>query len=99
MEAPVQFCSCGSLLTDHPECGFCGEHNELQQKQIVIQKKFPGKKGWDKQTIQVERATVQMPCPKCNAKELYYSSRQTRSADEGETVFLECKKCGFKSVT
>ena len=33
------------------------------------------------------------PCPRCNAPRTYVSSKQTRSADEGATVFMECPDC------
>ncbi|RLN71008.1 hypothetical protein BBJ28_00002487 [Nothophytophthora sp. Chile5] len=42
------------------------------------------------------RATVEETCPKCNNPEMDYYTLQLRSADEGQTVFYECKKCGHK---
>lgn len=35
-------------------------------------------------------------CPKCGHDKAYYSLVQTRSADEPETKFLKCAKCGFR---
>ena len=32
-------------------------------------------------------------CPKCGHTEAYYVIRQTRAADEPETVFYRCCKC------
>ena len=43
------------------------------------------------------RATVEETCPKCGNPEMDYYTLQLRSADEGQTVFYECKKCGHKS--
>ncbi|EKX38496.1 DNA-directed RNA polymerase I subunit, RPA12 [Guillardia theta CCMP2712] len=40
------------------------------------------------------RATVEENCPKCNNHEAKYSTLQMRSADEGQTIFYECTKCG-----
>ncbi|MEW5297523.1 MAG: hypothetical protein WDW36_000728 [Sanguina aurantia] len=42
------------------------------------------------------RATVDEPCPKCAHRQLEYYTMQLRSADEGQTVFYECVKCGHK---
>lgn len=35
-------------------------------------------------------------CDKCGNSKAYYFFRQTRSADEATTRFLECTKCGHK---
>ena len=32
-------------------------------------------------------------CPKCNNKEAYFWTSQTRAGDEGETKFYKCTKC------
>uniref|UniRef100_A0AC35TV12 DNA-directed RNA polymerase subunit n=1 Tax=Rhabditophanes sp. KR3021 TaxID=114890 RepID=A0AC35TV12_9BILA len=37
-------------------------------------------------------------CPKCDHGEATYTTRQTRSADEGQTVFYTCTKCKSKSI-
>ncbi|GIL73690.1 hypothetical protein Vretimale_5426 [Volvox reticuliferus] len=43
-----------------------------------------------------KRATVDEPCPKCQHRPMEYYTMQLRSADEGQTVFYECPKCGYK---
>lgn len=35
-------------------------------------------------------------CKKCKSTKLYRIGKQTRSADEGETVFFSCTQCGFE---
>ena len=45
------------------------------------------------------RATTREPCPKCAHPELQYYTMQLRSADEGQTVFYECSKCGHTFST
>lgn len=42
------------------------------------------------------RATVNEECPKCKNPVMEYYTMQLRSADEGQTVFYECAKCGHK---
>ena len=41
---------------------------------------------------------VERICPKCNHNKATYCTRQTRSADEGQTVFYKCTKCGKQDI-
>ncbi|KAI9015099.1 transcription factor S-II-domain-containing protein [Gaertneriomyces semiglobifer] len=41
-------------------------------------------------------ATVKEKCPKCDNPEMVFHTAQLRSADEGQTVFYSCVKCGYK---
>ena len=43
-----------------------------------------------------ERNIIDEKCPKCGNGQMYYYSMQTRSADEGSTIFYECVKCHYK---
>lgn len=43
-----------------------------------------------------KRAVVNEECPKCKNPQMEYYTMQLRSADEGQTVFYECVKCGHK---
>lgn len=40
-------------------------------------------------------AVIEKTCPDCARKEMFYTTVQLRSADEGSTVFYRCV-CGFK---
>ena len=42
-----------------------------------------------------QRATEEAHCERCKAQvECYVYALQTRGADEGQTIFFECRKCG-----
>ena len=47
----------------------------------------------DLRTVKVE-SWVQ--CKRCKSREVETETRQTRSADEGETTFYTCKSCNFQ---
>ncbi|KAJ3298054.1 DNA-directed RNA polymerase I core subunit rpa12 [Rhizoclosmatium sp. JEL0117] len=56
------------------------------------------KEGEEEDTIAHLRdgATIKEKCPKCDAPEMVFHTAQLRSADEGQTIFYSCVKCGFK---
>ena len=41
-------------------------------------------------------AEINERCPKCDADTLSFHTMQTRSADEGASVFYTCHRCGYK---
>ncbi|CEF63032.1 DNA-directed RNA polymerase I subunit RPA12 [Strongyloides ratti] len=43
-------------------------------------------------------AIVEHICPKCEFNEASYTTLQTRSADEGATIFYTCIKCKYKCI-
>ncbi|XP_038714815.1 DNA-directed RNA polymerase I subunit RPA12-like [Tripterygium wilfordii] len=43
----------------------------------------------------VQKSKINKQCERCPSTELLYFSRQMRSADEGQTTFYECPKCGY----
>ena len=45
------------------------------------------------------RAVAKETCPGCGNPEMEYFTMQLRSADEGQTVFYECAKCGHTYST
>lgn len=92
------------------ETSFLTLMTDYKAEEMVTEKVFTTKKLWlekynDKkkgvkqnektQNKEVaERAKINMPCKKCDSKQMYYYTMQTRSADEGQTIFYECVKCG-----
>ncbi|CAK9296241.1 unnamed protein product [Gordionus sp. m RMFG-2023] len=39
---------------------------------------------------------VDRVCPKCGSKKMSYTTQQTRSIDEGQTIFYICPKCKYQ---
>lgn len=56
----------------------------------------PDDNAIDEELNKRQRATVDEACPKCGTVGLEFYTMQLRSADEGQTVFYECKECGHK---
>eukprot|EP00403_Amphidinium_massartii_P041823 CAMPEP_0178445130 /NCGR_PEP_ID=MMETSP0689_2-20121128/39968_1 /TAXON_ID=160604 /ORGANISM="Amphidinium massartii, Strain CS-259" /LENGTH=173 /DNA_ID=CAMNT_0020069591 /DNA_START=1 /DNA_END=518 /DNA_ORIENTATION=+ len=91
-------------------CSDCG-YREVLQEDAVLQARVtvverrdppwwlletertlnPGQAGEGKQYAEIEQE-----CPQCLAPKVQFWTRQLRSADEGQTVFTLCKKCGWR---
>ena len=56
----------------------------------------------DVQNVNTEELRVESianeECPQCHAKEMFYHTKQLRSADEGSTVFYRCGECATNST-
>lgn len=77
----VMSCSCGYVLKDSSV--------KITERLVKPEEHF---------TVSEEKI-VPLPktrtrCPKCKHDSAYFWSLQTRGADEPETVFLKCEKCG-----
>jgi DNA-directed RNA polymerase subunit M len=99
------FCpKCGSILKLVGEkkkklkCANCG-YTPRGKKNLVLKEKV---KVEDQDKIEVRSKKVEtLPvikaeCKKCGNSKAYYWLVQTRAADEAETRFFECTKCGFR---
>ena len=97
----MNFCpKCGCLLIPHKtkdklivkcKCGYKTETDE-----VIITEKIEKKK--DIEIIDEEQEKthpiIDIECPKCGHDKAEFWTRQTRSADEAETRFFKCVKCG-----
>ncbi|KAK3146302.1 hypothetical protein QOZ80_3BG0264300 [Eleusine coracana subsp. coracana] len=94
------FCNlCGTLLTFPsvkgaicPLCGFKRKAKEIEGKQTRYS--FAPELEPVLEEIAMERPLSTEPCRECGKYQVRYYTRQMRSADEGQTVFNECKACG-----
>ncbi|RLG55421.1 MAG: transcription factor S [Candidatus Hydrothermarchaeota archaeon] len=95
------FCKkCGSLMLPKNGklvCTKCGEEEEILNK-TEFKLKEKGKKK--KEILIVDEKintlpTIRVECPKCKNMEAEWWLLQTRKADEPETRFFRCTKCGY----
>ncbi|MGC8565791.1 MAG: transcription factor S [Thermoplasmata archaeon] len=97
------FCpKCGSLM--YPKngkwiCSKCGYEMQISKNdkndKIV-------NKAKEKEVILIDSEFSVLPvdenvtCPKCGNRGAYWMLKQTRAADEPETRFYICTKCGYR---
>jgi DNA-directed RNA polymerase subunit M/transcription elongation factor TFIIS len=51
--------------------------------------------GSDDGEVRGEDIDSSILCRKCNEKKVIYREKQTRSADEGATIYYYCTLCGY----
>ena len=97
----MEFCpKCECLLMPKKEkdkvvsvCQSCGYKSKGGAAKLIEKTKSLKKiEAVDKQRATMPVANVD--CPECGHKKAYYRSEQTRAADEPETLFFTCIKCG-----
>ncbi|CAI7605263.1 unnamed protein product [Penicillium bialowiezense] len=87
-------------------CDVCGTRNKDTIPQTTVSESKPSAfpsslraKQSEVQTLSADdrktEAVIEKTCPDCARKEMFYTTVQLRSADEGSTVFYRCV-CGFK---
>lgn len=98
------FCSCCGSLLDPPlgledtvKCFACFKTTDskvFESIQVMSSSIINSRS-----ILQVQKkedgATIKEKCPKCDAPEMVFHTAQLRSADEGQTVFYNCVKCGY----
>ncbi|OQR77431.1 DNA-directed RNA polymerase I subunit RPA12-like [Tropilaelaps mercedesae] len=107
----LEFCTlCGSILplalsTDVVTCRLCGNSVPIQtfhgmetKSVVVFNDREAALKGAAQREAVQSRGgpTVDRVCPKCGHEGMTYATLQTRSADEGQTIFYSCPDCGFQ---
>jgi len=80
----------GKIVTICPRCGNRSvEKIELKEK---INQKEEIKVVEEKNKSALP--SVEITCPKCGHNKAFFWTMQTRAADEPETSFYKCEKCG-----
>ena len=101
------FCPvCGSVLplvSLGPVLSCLACNHKIPAKQLESVEKYSVHHCTDptqsKVTEPVEtRSIVDRACPKCENSRMSYFTQQTRSADEGQTVFYKCTSCGHQDI-
>ena len=94
----MEFCpKCGCVLVERKKNFRCPRCSYKAKSKVKIEssEKIEIKPGigvitnGDIDIFPVINAT----CPKCNHKEAYFWTSQTRAGDEAETKFFRCTKC------
>ncbi|CAP98201.1 hypothetical protein N7519_003962 [Penicillium mononematosum] len=90
-------------------CDVCGTRNKDTIPQTTVSESKPSSfpsslraKRSAVQTLSAEdrktEAIIDRTCSECGRKQMFYTTVQLRSADEGSTVFYRCV-CGFKETS
>ena len=98
------FCpKCGSILLPRKDerkiimaCGNC-RYTSTKKEDLILREKTSFSKKEEIEIIDKKAEVLpktKEACPKCENKEAYYWGVQTRAADEAETMFFKCVKCG-----
>lgn len=93
---------------DLVKCEDCFQYTKDTSTKVIISQSKPSAfpsalrakhsevQSVDAESLQVE-AVIAKDCPDCGRTEMFYHTKQLRSADEGTTVFYRCE-CGYKET-
>lgn len=108
---PKELCStCGTVysfplnFTTETKCSNCGSQADARdifhESVYLSYVKFNDRERVKGQTGQEEYLgpTVERQCQKCGHGILHFNTVQTRSADEGQTIFYFCPKCRHREI-
>ena len=94
----MEFCQkCGSVIVvqgNKAQCANCGKKLKKKPK-IEATEKIEKKESIAvvKEGSENVYPVVAIECPKCENKQAYFWTTQTRSSDESETKFYKCTNC------
>lgn len=90
----MEFCpKCGSMIMGK-KCMNCNHTLDKEIKIESSQKIEPKKEVVVINEGEIDfHPIVEAKCEKCNNKEAYFWTKQTRAGDEAETKFFKCTKC------
>jgi len=94
----MEFCpKCGCVLVEKNKVFRCPRCSYKSKSKIKIEASEQIEKRPEIGVITNEDTDVfpvtNATCPKCNNKEAYFWTSQTRAGDEAETKFFRCTKC------
>jgi len=83
------------------KCGYCAAEGKLKSEPVIHVKKTDSRRIRDEIPIYADNIADTLPiekaeCSKCGNREAYWYLMQTRKADEAETRFYQCTKCGHR---
>lgn len=90
---------CGNILVPdgkgNLKCRVCS-YKPRAEKDLKLKEKIKVHKVKSGRIEKVETyPKTDSECPKCKNKEAYWWIQGTRAADEPETTFYKCTKCGY----
>jgi len=75
----------------------CGYAN-IEKEDILMRECVRGSKKIEvvEDVTKKTMPKTEVDCPKCEFKEAFFWTQQTRSSDEAETQFFQCVKCSHR---
>ncbi|EGC33646.1 hypothetical protein DICPUDRAFT_36381 [Dictyostelium purpureum] len=109
-ECKADFCPQCNAFLNYPRstsqlitcslCTFSKNKFDIQDKKIITKSSLFNKTEAKKDDSEEDRgAIIDEKCPNCGHGKMYFKTAQTRSADEGQTIFYDCVKCSHKFST
>lgn len=100
----MKFCQgCGGLLLPGKGgkkklvCSNCGKKIDVSGVVVIKERVNENREKIEVVDKNIEvNPKIEVGCPKCGNMRAYFWTLQTRAADEAETRFYKCVKCGHR---